>query len=452
MMMNRRQLFSLLALFSPLFWATTCVPVEQTTASSGATSGKSEYYASTGLRYEDFVYDPTIKSVQCYVQSGNAEEVFNAPVVPIAQTEPIMLEFDQLNTPQQRFTVKYVYCNLDWTEARLTQIQFIDEFNEYYITDALASYNTKVPYFHYRFQLPRVKLPGNYLLVVTDRSGNPVITRRLLVYDNKVTVAAKPVLPVGTEERATNQQIDFNILYPEYPVVNPSQEIKVVLRQNSRWDNAKTNIRPSFVHDTQKRLEYTLFNGANSFPGLKEYRGFDDRNLRGRGFNIEAVSLEANPVEVKLYPEKNRSRDVYSQDVDINGKLVYENRRFGSTNTGDPDYVLVSFSLAAPDPAPGDVYVFGQLSDWKLDPNFKLTYVPAAQQYAGKILLKQGYYNYSFALQASNQPQKANEVYFEGSHFQTRNTYDVLVYYRPPGTRTDLLIGYQWLETNGTRR
>ncbi|MDQ3289730.1 MAG: DUF5103 domain-containing protein, partial [Bacteroidota bacterium] len=158
MMMNRHQLSLLLALFSPLFWATTCVPVEQTTASSGTTSGKTEYYASTGLRYEDFVYDPSIKSVQCYVQTGNAEEVFNAPVVPITQTDPVILEFDQLNTPQQRFTVKYIYCNLDWTEARLTQIQFIDEFNEFYINDALASYNTKVPYFHYRFQLPRVKL------------------------------------------------------------------------------------------------------------------------------------------------------------------------------------------------------------------------------------------------------------------------------------------------------
>src|SRR4051794_28534294 len=106
MMMNRHPFYLLFALFSSLFWATTCVPVEQTTASSGVTSGKSEYYASTALRYEDFVYDPTIKSVQCYVQTGNAEEVFNAPVVPLVQTDPIMLEFDQLNTPQQRFTVK----------------------------------------------------------------------------------------------------------------------------------------------------------------------------------------------------------------------------------------------------------------------------------------------------------------------------------------------------------
>ena len=40
------------------------------------------------------------------------------------------------------------------------------------------------------------------------------------------------------------------------------------------------------------------------------------------------------------------------------------------------------------------------------------------------------------------------EVYFEGSHQETENQYDLLVYYRPPGTRADLLIGYQTVGVN----
>ena len=31
----------------------------------------------------------------------------------------------------------------------------------------------------------------------------------------------------------------------------------------------------------------------------------------------------------------------------------------------------------------------------------------------------------------------------EGSYFQTENQYQALVYYREPGGRTDLLVGYQ---------
>ena len=41
-----------------------------------------------------------------------------------------------------------------------------------------------------------------------------------------------------------------------------------------------------------------------------------------------------------------------------------------------------------------------------------------------------------------------DETYFEGTHYETENQYDLLVYYRPPGTRADLLIGYQAVDMN----
>jgi hypothetical protein len=86
--------------------------------------------------------------------------------------------------------------------------------------------------------------------------------------------------------------------------------------------------------------------------------------------------------------------------------------------------------------------VLGALTDWQLKDEFKLTYSEEKGLYTGSALLKQGYYNYSFAV-AGGAGNPANEVYFEGSHQQTENQYDLLVYYRPPGTRADLLIGYQ---------
>jgi len=42
-------------------------------------------------------------------------------------------------------------------------------------------------------------------------------------------------------------------------------------------------------------------------------------------------------------------------------------------------------------------------------------------------------------------------VYFEGSFNNTENRYDILVYYRPPGSRSDLLIGYQEVNVNSRR-
>ena len=65
----------------------------------------------------------------------------------------------------------------------------------------------------------------------------------------------------------------------------------------------------------------------------------------------------------------------------------------------------------------------------------------------GTALLKQGYYNYLFALKPAGQP--ADFQYFEGSRFETENAYDIFVYYRAPGTRYDQIIGYRALEING---
>ncbi|MEJ7666932.1 MAG: hypothetical protein WKG07_49225 [Hymenobacter sp.] len=41
-----------------------------------------------------------------------------------------------------------------------------------------------------------------------------------------------------------------------------------------------------------------------------------------------------------------------------------------------------------------------------------------------------------------------DEIYFEGTHQETENRYDLLVYYRPPGVRTDLLIAYRSVDLN----
>ena len=94
------------------------------------------------------------------------------------------------------------------------------------------------------------------------------------------------------------------------------------------------------------------------------------------------------------------------------------------------------------------MYVLGALSDWQLRDEFKLTYDAENRVYTGHTLLKQGYYNYYYATQTPTGP---NSIPWEGSHQETENQYDLLVYYRPPGTRTDLLIGYQRLDVNSRR-
>ena len=436
--------------FTFLLLATACVPLgTPITSTAPGTQKPPEYYADKTLRYQDYTYVPEVRSVQCYVATGQPNEVFNPPVVPLGQSQAVTLEFDVLGEQSQRYSAKLIHCDLNWQPSVLTDMQFLNEINDFLITDYRVGTGTKVPYFHYRMRVPGVKISGNYLLVVQSSGGAPVVSRRLLVYENQVQVALQPGIVVGGQERYTLQQLDFGINYASVDLVNPAVEVKVVLRQNFRWDNAKYNLRPTFVRDAERRLDYQYFGFENAFPGLSEYRYFDIRSLQAAGIGVLHVDPRANPTAVTLQPEVTRNLQAYNQYQDANGQRVFESREYGNGAT-NADYADVTFQLKADQPAPGPVYVFGALTDWQLKDEFRLTYDETKQLYTGHGLLKQGYYNYDFAV-AGARGAVPNEVYFEGTHQETENQYDLLVYYRPPGSRADLLIGYQTVDMNSRR-
>jgi hypothetical protein len=444
-----------------LLLATACVPLGTPITNPDLPASQqrpTSSVASVPLRYYDYIYDPNVRSVQCYVGTGttsttlgntaNATAVLGPPIVPLSQEQPITLEFDVLGERPPRLTAKLIHCDIGWTPSQLTDLQFIDEINEFNISNYQTSVNTKVPYYHYTLAVPRVKLSGNYLLVVQAAGSTPLLSRRLLVYDNQVVATLKQgILAGGVDARYAYQQLDFRISYGTVQLLNPAQEVKVVLRQNFRWDNAHYNLRPTFVRDAERVLEYQYFNYENAFPGLSEYRYFDARSFQANGLGVGRLVRQANPVQIDLQPEATRNGQAYNQFYDANGQRVFENREFGQ-GAVNGDYALVTFNLNAPQPAPGPVYVLGALSDWQLKDEFRLRYDSLQQRYTGRALLKQGYYSYSYAVAPRAAGTPPDEVYFEGTHQETENQYDLLVYYRPPGTRTDLLIAYQTLDLN----
>ena len=439
--------------YPALLLAAACVPLGTPITNSDLPASQQRGptpSARAALRYYDYIYDPSVRSVQCYVAAANANvtAVLGPPIVPLSQEQPIVLEFDVLSEQAPRLTAKLISCDLNWQPSVLTDLQFLDEINEFNLSNYRTSVNTKVPYYHYALAVPRVKLSGNYLLVVQGPGGAPLLSRRLLVYENQVAVALQPgIVAGGVSARYAYQQLDFRINYSAVELLNPAAEVKVVLRQNYRWDNAHYNLRPTFVRDAERVLEYQYFNYENAFPGLSEYRYFDARSLQANGLGVARLLRQSNPVQVELLPEATRNGLAYNQYEDANGQRVFDNREFGN-GALNGDYAQVTFNLKAAQPAPGPVYVLGALSDWQLREEFRLTYDSLNQRYTGRALLKQGYYNYSYAVAPKVAGAAPDEIYFEGTHTETENQYDLLVYYRPPGTRTDLLIAYQALDLN----
>ncbi len=138
-------------------------------------------------------------------------------------------------------------------------------------------------------------------------------------------------------------------------------------------------------------------------------------------------------------PEFPRNANTYSFNEDINGRFIVRRLNSSDPATG-ADYAWMDFFLKTPEYPEGDVYVFGQLSDWQVRPDCRLTYDTQTKAYRGKILLKQGYYNYQYVFLPHNS-RMADETEIEGSHWETTNEYTILVYHREIGIRYDRLIG-----------
>ena len=415
------------------------------------------YYIDKKLKTENYIYEPSVRTVQLYQKinddlNGNKAVELPPAISTIEQSLPIVLEFDELTDQTHApFHVKIFHCNADWSLSILSDIEFLHDFNDFTINKYEYSSGPKVPYIHYTFELPKVKLSGNYIVMV-HREGNVkdiLLTSRFFIYENIVQVNAQVKSSQGIRERYTRQQIDFSVNYNGYNLINPRDAVKTTLRQNFNWQGAITKLVPYAVREENTTLEFTFFNLENNFPGGNEFRFFDTRSLKFMGINVFKLNTKGDTNEVLLGKDKTRAVEPYSQVKDMNGNYVIDNYENGNGAT-TADYSKVRFTLVSPQPAPGNVYIFGALSNWQTNEQNKMNYNAETQSYSAELLLKQGYYNFQYALEKPTL-KATDPSYFEGDHFETENMYDIIVYYRPPGARNDLIIGYKQMNFNSRR-
>jgi len=390
------------------------------------------------LKPIDLAYEPEIKTIQLYP--------YGTPLLPPVvrlRDGVLVLEFDDLREENDSYYARIVHCTYDWKISNLQPLDYLEDFNEFPINSFEYSIDTHIPYVHYAFQLPTVKLPGNYLLVVFRGSDKDdiILSRRFMVFDNRVVFSREGKLIGPSPIADLNQQINFTVNYSGLNIQNALLDVHVAIRQNQRWDNMASDVKPSFVRDVQKELEYRFFDESKMFRGGNEFRFFDMRSLNYPGRNTAYVNKTVKPFEVYIGKDKSRQYEAYAQYDDLNGQFLLDNYDYRDISYSN--YAFVNFSLQSPQIS-GDVYVAGAFNYWNLDEINKMTYDPAQGLYTCRIPLKQGWYDYQYVLKSSTEPA----YLFEGSHFETGNYYEILVYYKPFQTRADLLVGYVRLQVN----
>lgn len=405
------------------------------------------------LQTIDHIYDSRIQTVLLFPQvSANPNDpalTLNPPVISLDEEVPLQLAFDDLTGNYRSFRARLVHCNADWQRSILNDIEFTYEYNDNPITDYQISVNTKIPYFHYRFTLPKVKLPGNYVLVVYDERNrsNIILTRRFITYQNRLNVAASARFSSDPGRQFSDQQIDFTINYRGYQVISPQDDFKVVIRQNYRDDRTLHGLRPTHVQAFDQVLEYRLIDLSNTMPGGNEFRFFDTRTVLSRANYIDRIDRNADRNMAYVQVDQPRSRGAYIQSDDFNGMFVIDHRETGNGAT-NADYIETIFTLKTPEIPGVEVFVNGAFNFWQLTDRNRMEYDALLGAYRASILLKQGVYNYDYTVKTTGATPRVDENFVEGNYSSTENDYEILVYHRPPASRADQLVAYQRLGIN----
>ncbi len=422
------------------YLASTVISLFFVVVSSGQ-SGDENYY------YENAVYNEDIKTVQMY-REGFA---LSNPVWEMGEEVSLVFKFDDLSGEVKDYHYTIIHCDADWTESFLLQSDYLEGFFDNPLNDYAYSFNTSFDYVNYQLYLPNenvnFKVSGNYALVVyegTDKE-NIVLSKRFYVLEPIVDIE-------GAVRRATldafegeNQEVDFTIFHEKLNIINPREEVKVVVQQNNRWDNAIKNLEPLFIRDRSLVYDY---NRENVFAAGNEFRYFDNRTNRVNGENVMSTEFHRPYFHKTLMPDEVRVNRSFFPYEEMNGQYVVESQdREVEDYDTECDYTFIHFTLSLESILlGGTVNVFGELNNWNANKSNEMTWNFETGAYELTMLLKQGYYNYIYVYVPQG-AEVADHTALEGSFWETENDYQIFVYYREISSRFDRLIGYRQLNS-----
>lgn len=397
------------------------------------------------------IFAPEIKSAQLY-QQGNQ---LSFPVIRLNGADQLELHFDDLSATVRNYSYTFQLCNADWTPALLSQFDYIKGYSQMRISNYRLSSVSLTRYTHYQALLPdRNCLPsrsGNYVLKVF-RDGDTsklLFTKRMLVVEEKSTVGIQIQQPFNGQWFRTHQKLQFRLnLNQDVNVVNHLQQVKVVLLQNGRWDNAITSVRPTFF--SRNQMDFDTEADA-VFPGGREWRWLDLRSFRFQSDRIESANYGKSQTDIFVKPDISRLSQRFNLYGDANGAYTLQ-----CTENLNPlwqsDYATVHFSYIPPNnrPLSQDLYLCGQLTNYAYNEETRMKFNNEKGIYENTLLLKQGYYDYNYVtLNAKNGRQFPSFDLTDGNFWESENNYMVLVYFKSFTDRADQLIGFTMVNSMG---
>ena len=404
-------------------------------------------------RLPDHVYNPDIRTVKLF-QQNNQQSI---PLLTLNSGGLLELHFDDFCGYARNYYYTFQLCNADWLPANDVNVfDYIRGFTQNRLSQYRVSSVSATKYVHYQALLPESNCvpikSGNYLLKVylDSDTSKLAFTKRMMVVDSRVMVGAQVQQPFDNQVLRTHQKIQISVNTLQLNILSP-QQVKMVILQNNRWDDAVKNIQPSFI-----RGNVFEYNGEQDcvFPAGKEYRWADLQSFRFLSDRIDRVDKTVLPNDVFIKPDQERNNLRYLFFRDRNGW-----DEINSTESINPwwqsEYATVHFTFVPNNNQPfagKTVYLLGEVTGNQIGDTSKMVYDAARGVYTKNLLLKQGYYSYIYVTKDSRNPSaKADPSLTEGNFWETENEYTILFYYRSFSSRHDELVGISTINSQNGR-
>ncbi len=393
--------------------------------------------------YENAVYREYIKTVQMY----RAGFELSYPVLTLGEDAQLLFKFDDLSDQQRNYYYTVIHCDANWNESYISQNEYISGFPENPLDDYKLSFNTTFHYSNYQLLMPndnmKLNYSGNYVLVVFEDNDKEkvVITQRFYVVDQKASIDGRVRRARTDLYMGPNQELDFAITHSNIQIENPLKDVKVVIMQNGRWDNAARNLKPVYIRGNQliyENMKETIF------PAGNEFRYFDNRSNKFNGENIASTEFHSPYYHKTIMKDEVRTGKNFFKYKEMDGKYTIESQdEEVKVPDTECDYTFVHFTLALPSILlGGTVNVFGALTGWNANKSNEMTWNFNTNAYELTLLLKQGYYNYEYVYVPQG-ATSADVTNIEGSFWETENDYLLFVYYSDFAARYDRLVGFR---------
>ena len=389
------------------------------------------------------ILDKNIASLQVVAN----KDWLSLPIITLNSNDFVNISFDDLTHEYHRYCYKIEHCEADWqTSSALFESDYIDGFaSGNTIDDIQESTNTVQLYTHYNISFPnnkcRPKISGNYRVTIYDENDEKHVVCRayFMIVEPSMAVQLNVTTNTDIDINGKHQQVEMAVDYGNNIVSNPQTQIKTVVMQNSRWDNAVVNARPQYIKANGLQWIHCkdfIFDGGN------EYRKFETLDVTHTTMGLESINWDGHNYHAWIWTDEPRPSYIY--DKDANGAFLIRNSD-NINNDVNSDYIITHFRLKTPQ-IPYPIYINGFFTNNRFLSQYEMKWNEKNQQYEGELLLKQGYYSYQYLMM---KPEgKLKPVPSEGNFYQTENTYQALIYFKANGDRTDRLVGYTFGKWN----